>query len=152
MRTLISISISIALAALGVAQPALAQIADVCRPVVERDGELATLDSPQFSIANRQGVLPRVALADPLAMVTCERRSIVPLPGDYRVIRDYGVPLTLVAGERAAAVEMIEGRLHVRMVQGQVEAGEITLIQSFLNDAQTALAMTVPPPGRASRN
>ena len=131
--------------------PAAAQIADVCRPVVEQDGSLVTLEEPRFSIANSPGILERVNVPGELAMVTCERRTIVPLPGDYRVIRDLGVPLTLVAGERVSAVEQVEGRLHVRMVQGQVQPGEITLIQGFLNDAQNALNMTIPLPGRASR-
>jgi len=148
----IFISMSFGLAALAAAGAASAQIADVCRPVVARDGELVTLDAPQFTIANRQGILPRVEVSEALAMVTCERRTIVPLPGDYRVIRDLSVPLTLVAGERVATVEQVDGRLHVRMVQGQVQPGEITLIQGFLNDAQTALNMTVPLPGRASRD
>ena len=56
-----------------------------------------------------------------------------------------------MAGERVSAVEQVDGRLHVRMVQGQVQPGEVTLIQGFLNDAQNALNMTIPLPGRASR-
>ena len=71
--------------------PAAAQIADVCRPVVEQDGSLVTLEEPRFSIANSPGILERVNVPGELAMVTCERRTIVPLPGDYRVIRDLGV-------------------------------------------------------------
>lgn len=136
----------------ALAGPAAAQIADVCRPVVEQDGSLVTLEEPRFSIANSPGILQRVNVAGELAMVTCERRTIVPLPGDYRVIRDLGVPLTLVAGERVSAVEQVEGRLHVRMVQGQVLPGEIQTIQGFLNDAQAALDMIAPLPGRRPRN
>lgn len=124
---------------LFLAGPALAQTVDRCQAVVQSGEELVTLEEPTFSIADRPGVLTRPDVAGELALVSCQRASIVPLPGDYRVLLDLGVPLTIIHGERVAVLELVEGRLNYRMISGAVLPGDVAPIQQTLNDAQTII-------------
>lgn len=128
-----------ALAAFAVVGSAAAQTPDRCQLVVQGAEELVTLEVPVFSVSDVRGRLTPPAYEGQLAMVSCQRSTIVPLPGDYRVLLDFGVPLTLIHGERAAVLELVEGRLNYRMLSGQVMPGDVAPIQQSLNDAQSVI-------------
>lgn len=130
--------------ACGAGGAAFAQTADRCRLVVQGAEDLTTLEEPVFSIADQRGRLTPPAYDGTLAMVSCQRNSIVPLPGDYRVLLDFGVPLTIIHGERVAVLELVEGRLNFRMLSGQVLPGDVGPIQRSLNDAQTVINASGP--------
>lgn len=134
-----SLAVITALAMFAVAASAAAQTSDHCRLVVQGAEELVTLESPVFSISDVRGRLTPPRYEGQLAMVSCQRSSIVPLPGDYRVLLDFGVPLTLIHGDRAAVLELMEGRLNYRMLSGQVMPGDVAPIQQSLNDAQSVI-------------
>lgn len=118
---------------------AMAQTPDRCRLVVQGETELVTLDEPVFSISDVRGRLTPPRHEGQLAMVSCERSSIVPLPGDYRVLLDFGAPLTIIHGDRTAVLELVGGRLNFRMLSGQVAPGDVAPIQQSLNDAQSVI-------------
>lgn len=128
-----------ALSAFAVVGSAAAQTPDRCQLVVQGAEELVTLEAPVFSVSDVRGRLTPPAYEGQLAMVSCQRSTIVPLPGDYRVLLDFGVPLTLIHGERAAVLELVEGRLNYRMLSGQVMPGDVAPIQQSLNDAQSVI-------------
>lgn len=121
------------------ASPAMSQTADRCQLVVQGPEDLVTLDEPIFSVSDVRGRLSPPDYEGQLAMVTCERPSIVPLPGDYRVLLDFGAPLTIIHADRAAVLELVDGRLNYRMLSGEVLAGDIAPIQQALNDAQSVI-------------
>ena len=125
-----------ALVLISAAGAAVAQTPDQCQLVVQGAEDLVTLETPVFSVSDVRGRLTPPAYEGQLAMVSCQRSTIVPLPGDYRVLLDFGVPLTIIHGDRAAVLELVEGRLNYRMLSGQVASGDVTPIQQSLNDAQ----------------
>lgn len=135
MRLLFSLSA----AAVLLAGPALAQTPDRCQLVVQGAEELVTLEEPVFSVSDVRGRLTPPDYEGQLAMVSCQRTTIVPLPGDYRVLLDFGAPLTIIHGDRAAVLELVEGRLNYRMLSGQVLPGDIAPIQQTLNDSQSVI-------------
>ena len=138
MRLLLSLAVSAVL----FTGPVLAQTPDRCQLVVQGSEELVTLEEPVFSIADVSGPLTPPPYEGQLAMVSCQRTTIVPLPGDYRVLLDFGAPLTIIHGDRAAVLELVEGRLNYRMLSGQVLPGDVTPIQQTLNDSQTVINAT----------
>lgn len=135
----LSLSAIAAFSILTAAGTAVAQTPDRCQLVVQGPEELVTLETPVFSISDVRGRLTPPPYEGQLAMVSCQRGAIVPLPGDYRVLLDFGVPLTLIHGDRAAVLELVEGRLNYRMLSGQVTPGDVAPIQQSLNDAQSVI-------------
>lgn len=135
MRLLFPLAFSVIL----LAGSALAQTPDRCQLVVQGPEDLVTLEEPVFSVSDVRGRLTLPAYEGQLAMVSCQRASIVPLPGDYRVLLDFGAPLTLIHGDRVAVLELVEGRLNYRMLSGQVQPGDVAPIQQSLNDAQSVI-------------
>lgn len=128
-----------ALVLFAAAGDAAAQTPDRCQLVVQGPEDLVTLEAPVFSVSDVRGSLRPPAHEGQLAMVSCQRTTIVPLPGDYRVLLDFGVPLTIIHGDRAAVLELVEGRLNFRMLSGQVLPGDVAPIQQSLNDAQSVI-------------
>lgn len=133
------ILITAAFSAVALAASVQAQTADQCNLVIVGEPDLITLEEPVFSVSDVRGRLTPPAYEGQLAMVSCQRPTIVPRPGDYRVLLDFGVPLTIIHGDRAAVLELVEGRLNFRMLSGAVLPGDVTPIQQSLNDAQTII-------------
>lgn len=130
---------TLAAAAALLASPALAQTPDRCQLTIQGPEDLVTLEEPVFSVSDVRGRLTPPDYEGQLAMVTCHRTTIVPLPGDYRVLLDFGAPLTIIHADRAAVLELVDGRLNYRMLSGQVLAGDVVPIQQALNDAQSVI-------------
>ena len=71
-------------------------------------------------------------------VVQCGRGALVPRRNDYKVIAA-GFPFIIVADDRIGALEIVDGQLQFNMLKGEMTEPEISLIQAFLNSAQTAM-------------
>ena len=112
-----------------------------CAVMTEESGEIvshkltdlhvldAVADSSQFT-------LPKDA-PNAVKAVICGRSSIVPAISDYKVLAS-GYPFNIVSGQRIAALEVSGGQIRLRMIKGTIEANEMDLMQTRLNELQTA--------------
>lgn len=96
----------------------------------------ATADSVPFS-------LPKDA-PDAVRAVICGRSSIVPAVTDYKVLAA-GYPFNIVSGGRIGVLEISGGQIRFRMVKGTIEATEIDLMRTRLNELQTAFDAAARP-------
>ncbi|GAB1597180.1 hypothetical protein PAGU2638_28600 [Lysobacter sp. PAGU 2638] len=94
-------------------------------------------------------VLPAGAPTD-VGFIRCERAGLLPLPGDYKVLAA-GYPLVIVAGSRIAVLEVSEGRVNFRTLEGEFTEQEIPLIQAYVNRVQPLLDDPAMMPNNSSK-
>jgi hypothetical protein len=68
----------------------------------------------------------------------CGRSSIVPAANDYKVLVA-GFPFDIVNDSRIAALELSNGQVRLRMVQGTLTPEELKPVQNRLDEFQIAL-------------
>ncbi|WP_165973545.1 hypothetical protein [Luteibacter rhizovicinus] len=69
--------------------------------------------------------------------------SILPQSGDSRVLAA-GYVLFIVSGERVSILEVADGRLQFRMIEGSMTQEEQSNVLGFLNDEQKYLDRPEP--------
>lgn len=77
-----------------------------------------------------------------IASVFCSRRSIVPAPNDYKVLR-MGYNLMIgdsgqTHGDSIGSLEVTGGRVHFRMIQGDLTADEKARVDKRIQELQAA--------------
>ena len=100
------------------------------KPVFEKRPDVHVLGAPAGHL-----VAPRVG--GELVGLACARDSIVPVVGDERVLGDLGVPFYIAQDERMLVLEVSNGRLGARLVNGAFRDGEVAAIQARMDDLQT---------------
>ena len=106
----------------------------------DRGGKIQMQVLPYLHVlaqANVEGsfVLPASAPANTTS-IECGRLSLVPAPGDYKVLLA-GFVLSIVSPDgRAGNLEMVKGKLQFRMIDGKMTNSEEKDVMLFLNEAQ----------------
>lgn len=70
--------------------------------------------------------------------VQCGRLALVPKDTDYKVLAA-GFPFAIVADGRVGILEMEEGRVRFRMLEGKMTEAETDSVQATLNSSQEHL-------------
>ena len=81
--------------------------------------------------------LPAEAPED-TSFIRCQRDNLLPLPSDYKVVVA-GYPLIIAAGDRVAALEISDGKLHFRALTGKFTDEETPLILAYLDQSSTRI-------------
>ena len=97
--------------------------------------ELASLRVSELTATNSSFELPADA-PQHVSAVQCGRNSIVPAGNDYKVLEG-GFPFSIVApNERVLVMELVDGQVQVRALNGMFTSDEVPRIQAFANQVQ----------------
>jgi hypothetical protein len=119
----------------------------------DKDGKETAMLLPSLKVLTLTAreddfVLPKDAPSN-VAAVQCGRESLIPAQNDYKVLKA-GFPFFIVSSDgRIAVMELSEGKLEYRTIDGEFAEEEISLIQSFLNNTQSYFDS---PPSKASND
>jgi hypothetical protein len=139
-------------------QPAAPMLQERCMMLSESPGStnVTITDFPalQLLTLSPAASLPGLTVGG-VSAIRCERAIFAIAPEDYRIILEYHLPLIISQGERAAALEVTDGKFKLRMVRGQLQQAEVPLFQSALDEnsraAEAALSRNspaLPPAGQ----
>ena len=108
-------------------------------------GEMPSLHVLSATTGASAFTLPKDAPAKTEAIM-CLRSTLIPAPDDFKVVLA-GFPFFIgtlgePAKRRMLALEISDGRLQGRMVQGQLTARESEQLQERLNQMQTTIQST----------
>ena len=76
--------------------------------------------------------------------IGCSRNSLVPSAGDYRVLKQYELPLTITSKGRVGVLEIARRRLRFRLLQGHMDTDEYQAVQARLASFQPRFSATSP--------
>lgn len=124
-----------------------AQEAERCLAQVGAEGSLAAVALPPgYSVLNPQLPLTMPQVDGELRAIMCTRASISIAPLDHHVVIDLRVPLFLSDGARVMVLEIVEGQLRTRFLQGEASEAESIVLRGALERAQLDIQRVAPPP------
>lgn len=78
------------------------------------------------------------ALPDDAEAVACPRPSLVPMPSDVRVLSEWGVAFGIIEdGPRSLWIWAAEGRLQIKVDDGELSSAEAAAVRDWLERSQT---------------
>jgi hypothetical protein len=109
-----------------------------CSALVTKDGAITLVPLPNLNTKKKDAPLVVPKFDGELGSVVCQRSTVVPEPTDYRFFSELSVPLFIKQGDRTLILEMVNGRIQVRMPQGEMKNAEARPLQSRINELQKA--------------
>jgi hypothetical protein len=136
----IGLAIALTLAGTAADSPASGATLERCFVMIEDRGKITLSRFTQLDLihGDAAAALPDLPVAHVVA-IDCGRDSVVPSPGDYRVLRDYGIPLDITCGDRLVALEEVKGHVQIRFAEGKMTNREAQVIQRRLDTFQLEL-------------
>ena len=114
-----------------------------CYLVEQADGGRSVSAFPSLRLIRGDASAPLPPLpTGQYISVDCSRNSLVPAVGDYRVLKQYELPLTITSKGRVGVLEIAQRRLRFRLLQGQMSADEHQAGQERLSGFQPKFAAT----------
>ena len=112
-----------------------------CGVVHEVDGKDSLVALPSLHVieATAEGsfVLPKDAPTH-VSAISCGRPSLVPEKNDFKVLQAGFVFYIVAPDDRVAALELSNGRLQYRAIEGEFSTDEVPRIREFLRVNQEA--------------
>ena len=116
-----------------------------CYLVEQADGGRSVSAFPSLRLIRGDASAPLPPLpTGQYISVDCSRNSLVPAVGDYRVLKQYELPLTITSGERVAVLQIVARRLEFRPLQGHLEPEEAMTAQRRLMAFEPKFAAAKP--------
>jgi hypothetical protein len=116
---------------------------EVCGVMYDKNGESELMRLDNFSVIELTATKPQIKISgpddQPVKAMYCRRASLVPEANDWKVL--VTTPFILyetVAPERVAVIELVNGQLQVRMLDGKMNDAERTQVGAWLDAAQIA--------------
>lgn len=93
-----------------------------------------------FDPANTAVPLPVPQADANVAMVLCNRTTIVPEITDYRVVTEMHLPLAIKAGDKSLFLGITNGKLQMGVPEGQSTPEEMQALRARADEMQLAMA------------
>lgn len=118
-----------------------------CGVMHEVDGKYSLVALPSLHVieATAEGsfVLPKDAPTN-VSAISCGRPSLLPEKDDFKVLQAGFVLYVVAPDDRVAALELSNGRLQYRAIEGEFSSDEVLRIQEFLSVNQEAFYKPKP--------
>jgi hypothetical protein len=138
-----ALAAALAVAAAGLAS-AKEATREACYLTEDEDGQVSVSAFPELDLIHSDDAALPALPPGRILGVDCSRNSLVPSLGDYRVILQYGLPLTITSSKRVAVLEVAGGRVRYRNLTDRFSAEEITLIKARMDALQPKMSRRAP--------
>jgi len=135
---------SLALAAVGLAS-AKEATREACYVTEDEDGQVSVSAFPELDLIHSDDAALPALPAGRILGVDCSRNSLVPALGDYRVIMQYGLPLTIMSNKRVAVLEVLNGQVRYRNLTDRFSAEEMADIKARIDALQPRFRRLADP-------
>jgi hypothetical protein len=106
---------------------------EACYVTEDEDGQVSVSAFPELDLIHSDDAALPALPAGKILGVDCSRNSLVPALGDYRVIMQYGLPLTITSSKRVAVLEVLNGQVRYRNLTDRFSAEEIAAIKARID-------------------
>ena len=107
-----------------------------CRVLIEhKDGEIEHVKAPTIDLSKGEKFILPDNLVEASSIV-CERPNLVAKTSDFLVVSSAERPVYLTGEEAKIVIEMVNGQFRLRVIDGELNEEQISLLQTAMNEAQ----------------